>query len=154
MSRFFDGMSFRLFSLVVLLLATGPVCRCAEDRTRDPRLWERLRPYTVPPAEYAEDFGSYDSPLRSADGTTVPTPEQWQRRRAELLAMWHQRLGPWPPLVEKPDVKRLESTPQDGYVEHHVHVQISPEGKVADGYLLIPAGTGPFRPFSFLSMNR
>ncbi len=41
-------------------------------------------------------------------------------------------------------VKRLETVERDGYVEHHVHVQISPEGKLADGYLLIPKGSGPF----------
>jgi dienelactone hydrolase len=60
------------------------------------------------------------------------------------LETWHKRLGAWPPLVERPTVKRLETVEKEGYVQHHVHVQISPEGKLADGYLLMPPGKGPF----------
>lgn len=41
-------------------------------------------------------------------------------------------------------MKRLATAQRDGFVQHHVHVQISPEGKVADGYLLVPEGRGPF----------
>ncbi len=41
-------------------------------------------------------------------------------------------------------MKRLESVEHDGFLQHHVHVQISPEGKATDGYLLIPKDTGPF----------
>jgi dienelactone hydrolase len=40
-------------------------------------------------------------------------------------------------------VTRLESVNREGYLQHHVHVQISPDGKVADGYLLVPEGDGP-----------
>jgi hypothetical protein len=79
-----------------------------------------------------------------ADGSRVKSPEDWARRRKEILDTWQRRLGAWPPLVEKPVVKTLESVQRDGYSEHHVHVQISPEGQVADGYLLVPPGKGPF----------
>ncbi|MFM9964517.1 MAG: dienelactone hydrolase family protein [Planctomycetaceae bacterium] len=41
-------------------------------------------------------------------------------------------------------MKRLDSVEKDGFVQHHVYVQISPEGKLADGYLLMPPGQGPF----------
>jgi dienelactone hydrolase len=103
-----------------------------------------LEKYYRPPAEYAGKFGPYRSPLMFADGTPVKSPQDWGRRREEILATWHKRLGPWPPLVERPAVKRLESVERDGYVEHHVHVHISPEGRLADGYLLVPKGSGPF----------
>ncbi|TXT32119.1 MAG: hypothetical protein FD138_2104, partial [Planctomycetota bacterium] len=88
--------------------------------------------------------GSYRSPLKFADGSTVKSVDDWSRRRKEILATWHKRLGPWPPLIETPAMKRLESVEKDGYIQHHVHVQISPEGKLADGYLLMPKGKGPF----------
>jgi hypothetical protein len=107
-------------------------------------LRQRLEECRQPPAEFAGKFGAYRSPLRFADRSQVRSPDDWPRRRQEILTKWHRRLGAWPPLVERPLVKRLESVERDGYSQHHVHVQISPEGKVADGYLLIPRGRGPF----------
>jgi hypothetical protein len=74
----------------------------------------------------------------------VTSKEDWAKRRAEVLKLWHERLGPWPKLVEKPKVERLEAVDREGYSELHVHVQVSPEGQMADGYLLIPPGAGPF----------
>jgi hypothetical protein len=104
----------------------------------------RLEPYLQPAAEFAGQFGPYRSPLRFADGSVPKSRDDWARRRQEILDTWHRRLGPWPPLVERPTVKVLESVDHGGYTEQHVHVQISPDGKLADGYLLVPKGPGPF----------
>src|SRR5204862_5683891 len=52
--------------------------------------------------------------------------------------------GPWPPRLEAPQMKRLESIEREEYVQHHVQVPIAPGGRTADGYLLIPVGGGPF----------
>jgi dienelactone hydrolase len=38
----------------------------------------------------------------------------------------------------------VESIERDGIRQQHVQVQVSPEGKQVDGYLLIPPGDGPF----------
>jgi dienelactone hydrolase len=103
-----------------------------------------LEKYYQPPTEYAGKFGSYRSPLKFADGTLVKSPQDWVRRRQEILATWHRRLGAWPPLLQRPAVKRLDAVQREGYIQHHVHVQISPQGQVAEGYLLVPAGSGPF----------
>jgi dienelactone hydrolase len=46
--------------------------------------------------------------------------------------------------VREPKVEVVEKVERDGYREEHVHVQVSPDGKEADGYLLIPNGKGPF----------
>ncbi len=116
----------------------------AEDSPARAALGQRLEKYTQPSAEFAGQFGSYRSPLKFADGSMAKSPEDWQRRRTEIFETWHKRLGPWPPLVERPTVKRLETVEKDGYIQHHVHVQISPDGKLADGYLLMPPGKGPF----------
>ena len=133
-----------LLWLVVLVAFADSNITLADDAPTRESLWQKLEGFTQPPAEFAGQFGSYRSPLKFANGSTAKSPEDWARRRKEILATWHKRLGPWPLLVERPAVKRLETVEKEGYVQHHVHVQISPEGKLADGYLLIPSGKGPF----------
>jgi dienelactone hydrolase len=103
-----------------------------------------LEPFAKPPEEFAGKLGSYRSPLTFADGSTAKTPADWARRRDEILKTWHKRLGPWPPLVERPMIKKLEKVERDGYTEYKVQVQAGPEGKWVDGYLLVPKGPGPF----------
>ena len=135
------GLLMNLLPVVVIACSTVVAADSPADRDA---LWQRLEKHFQPPAEFAGQLGPYSSPLRRADGTSVKTCEEWARRRAEILAMWHRRLGAWSPLVERPEVKRIETAERQGYTRHHVHVQVSPEGHVADGYLLIPPGTGPF----------
>ncbi|HZN32362.1 MAG TPA: hypothetical protein VFB80_01035 [Pirellulaceae bacterium] len=127
----------------ILTLSLLPAIAAAEE-PRAAELRKKLVPFTQPPAEFTSQFGDYRSPLVFADGSRVQSPADWARRRSEIVKLWHERLGAWPPLVEKPAVKRLESVEKDGYTQHHVHVQVSPDGKVADGYLLIPKGNRPF----------
>jgi dienelactone hydrolase len=136
-----------LASCLLLLFAMG-LCHsqlCAEEPTARQNVLEaRLERFYQPPAEFAGQFGSYRSPLKFANGDVVKSPEDWRRRRQEILSLWQRRLGAWPALVERPTVKRLETVERDGYVQHHVHVQISSEGQRIDGYLLQPKGPGPF----------
>jgi len=134
---------FRLFFGLAVVLAASAKASAADAEGRD-ALRIRLEQYCQPPGEFSGQLGSYRSPLQFADGTSAATSEAWARRRQEILETWHRRLGAWPPLVERPAVQRLESVTQPGYVQHHVHVQISSEGRVANGYLLIPDGPGPF----------
>jgi dienelactone hydrolase len=132
------------------VLASMPVASAIGDEPqRNAALWQRLEPFTHPPAEFADDFGPYRSPLKSADGSEVKTKDDWAKRRAEIHELWMKRLGPWPKLLDKPEVKTLETVDRDAYTEHHVHVQVSADGKTADGYLLIPKGEGPF-PAAFV----
>ncbi len=107
-------------------------------------LWRQLEKYADPPQEFAGKLGDYRSPLKFADGAAVKSADDWAKRRREIRDLWHRRLGAWPPLVERPTVKKLESVEHGGYSQHHVHVQVSPDGKLADGYLLVPKGKGPF----------
>lgn len=118
--------------MVLALFLIGPVARLGadEDGERRALLARRLAPFLTAPAEHAGQLGEYRSPLLRKDGTRVTASAEWIERRAEILAIWHRRLGPWPPLVETPDVRRLETTDRDGIVQHHVHVQISPEGQL------------------------
>ena len=92
-----------------LVLAGFTTAVAAEEPTARDALWKKLAPYAQPPAEFAGKFGPYRSPLQFADGSRAATPADWARRRDEILKTWHKRLGPWPPLVEKPTVKKLET---------------------------------------------
>jgi hypothetical protein len=131
--------------LLVVAAAYGWCDARADEPEPREALWQRIEAFFEPPDELAGKLGTYRSPLVFEDGTQVRSADDWARRRKEILETWHRRLGPWPPLVERPEVKRLESVERDGYVEHHVHVQVSPEGKLADGYLLMPKeGQEPF----------
>jgi dienelactone hydrolase len=120
------------------------VALAADQPAPADELWKKLAPYTQPPEEFAGKFGSYRSPLKLADGSTVESPAAWTRRRTEILKTWHERLGPWPPLVKRPEVKRLETVEEEDYTQYRVQVQASPEGRWVDGYLLVPKGPGPF----------
>jgi hypothetical protein len=101
---------------------------------------ESIRPFFAPGAQFANDFGSYRSPLTFNDGTPVKTPADWQKRRAEILATWRNLLGTWPPLIEKPKVQYLEQQHRDNFTQHKVVVEIAPGGQTVAGYLLVPDG--------------
>jgi hypothetical protein len=103
-----------------------------------------LDPYFQPPPEYANDFGSYRSPLEFYDGRSVRSAADWPARRREILDRWHKIMGPWPPLVEQPKIEYLETQRRDNFTQHHVRIQIAPDRFAEDAYLLKPDGTGPF----------
>lgn len=131
------------FTIFLPFVFAAPVFVQAEERAE---LEKQLASFYEPPKEFAGKFGSYHNPLVDDQGKRITTPDQWKTRRAELRALWMKRLGgDWPPLLEKPNVKRLETVERDGHKEHHLEVQIFPDDSPpAEAYLLIPNGTGPF----------
>jgi hypothetical protein len=96
-----------------------------------------------PPAEYANDFGEYRSPLKFYDGSEVKTAEDWQRRRSEILDRWHQIMGPWPPLIEKPNIEYVKQQRRENFTQHHVVIEMAPD-LMHPAILLVPDGEGPF----------
>src|SRR5262245_55158994 len=137
-----QGACFR-FPLAALLLVAATAGASDPPASRE-ALWKKLSPFAQPPKEFAGKFGPYRSPLEVADGTVVKSPADWARRREAILKAWHERLGPWPPLVERPAVKKLKQVERGGYTECQVQAQASPGGRWVDGYLLVPRGPGPF----------
>ena len=105
--------------------------------------WSKIEPFFHPPAEFAGKFGDYRSPLTFYDGTPVKEAADWPRRRQEILDRWHELLGPWPPLIERPKMERLDSTRREKLTQHRIRVEVAP-GQMLDGYLLVPDGSGPF----------
>jgi dienelactone hydrolase len=133
-----------------------------------------LAPFFHPPAEYANQFGSYRSPLKFEDGTPVKTAADWVRRREEILKQWHDLMGPWPPLLQAPKLEflpvveqasplppgrpaletnaartkaRTGETPAPLPGEKFARHRVRLEiaaGQTGEGWLLVPEGKGPF----------
>lgn len=103
-----------------------------------------LAPHFRPPAEFVNDLGRYRSPLKFADGSPVRTPQDWQKRRAEILKDWHSRMGEWPPLIEKPKIEYGEKERRENVTQHRITIETAPGRVVDDAYLLVPDGEGPF----------
>jgi hypothetical protein len=87
-------------------------------------------------------LGHYRSPLLFDDGRPVKTPEDWQRRRQEILRFWRASVGTWPPLIDKPAIETVEAGPRDNFTQKKVRIEVAAKLKI-DGYLLIPKGDSP-----------
>jgi glycerophosphoryl diester phosphodiesterase/dienelactone hydrolase len=115
-----------------------------DDTRRAAEIRAKLEPFFTPPPDFQGNVGKFPSPLRFADGRPIRTAAEWPTRRAELLADWHRMLGPWPERIARPQIKTLATEHRENFTQQHVHVEIYPGGKFADGYLLVPDGPGPF----------
>ncbi len=103
--------------------------------------WDKISRYFTPPAEWAGQTGDYRSPLEFADGTPVRSPDDWQRRRQEILSQWHDLMGHWPPLITQPEVEVLGTERRDNFDQLRVRFRWTPQ-EFTTGYLLIPDGDG------------
>lgn len=112
----------------------------AEKRLPPPQ----LRRFFSPPPDYDGELGEHRSPLVFADGTPVNSPADWQRRREEIRARWHEAMGPWPPLVETPTFETVEITRRGNVTQRQLRIGIGPAGEMVDAFLLVPDGDGPF----------
>ena len=105
---------------------------------------ERTAPFFHPPVRFANDLGGYRSPLVFADGVPVRTLNDWARRRQEILQTWHENMGSWPPLIDKPRIEYVEQEKRDDVAQHHIRLEIAPGRTTEDAYLLLPRGDGLF----------
>jgi dienelactone hydrolase len=105
--------------------------------------WDRIAPLFQPPARFSNDFGSYRSPLLFANGKKVTSRNDWNTRRKEIIQTWTDFLGPWPPLIEKPEIEWLSRTNRENFAQHAVRIEIA-KGLNTEGYILVPTGKAPF----------
>ncbi len=122
-------------------LASGEPIAVVDRRLSDPP--SLIRSAFSPPPAYANALGTYRPVLRFDDGQPVLTPEDWRRRRTELVAAWHAVMGAWPPLIDAPKLEVLTTATQEGFGKQRVRVELAP-GRMFEGWLLVPAGEGPF----------
>src|SRR4051812_40860513 len=104
-------------------------------------IWKKIEADFHPPAEFANDFGPYRSPLKFYDGREVKTAADWPARRAEILKEWHGRMGEWPAIIDKPKIDVLATERRENFTQKKVHFAITPKHET-DGYILIPDGEG------------
>ena len=128
--------------LMLIVTVSGVMLSASEPDVSAQRA--ALAPYFQPPPEYVDNYGPYRSPLKFADGTEVKTPDDWQRRRKELLADWHESLGKWPVIESPPKRKVLEETRRENFTQQRVQIEFAPDRTLENAYLTIPEGPGPF----------
>ena len=104
-----------------------------------------LAQFFDPPQKYESDLGTFRSPLLFTDGTPVRTPADWQRRRAEILATWHNAMGPWPPLIEDPRVEVVNTTRRGNITQQQLRIEIALGNELVDALLLVPDPEVPAR---------
>jgi len=97
----------------------------------------------APPAEFLRDRGPYRSSLVFKDGTPVRTPQDWTRRRREILAEWTGMMGSWPANLEHPRYQIICQTTRNGCRQQQLRLQVAKDEWI-DAWLLIPHGRGPF----------
>lgn len=128
--------------VLIACLAIGVTC---EFQARaEEKVPMELAEFFRPPERYRNDLGKFRSPLKFADGTEVKTPQDWQRRRTEILKIWHEAMGEWPALVDKPKVETLNTTRRDNVTQQQLRLGIALGGEMVDAFLLTPEGKGPF----------
>src|SRR5947207_867252 len=138
------GIDLWLALLVISLVAHCAGCEEATiTATGDRAFWQVLATFFQPTPEFRNHFGSYRSPLLFEDGALVKSAADWARRRKEILAQWHELMGQWPAILEKPKVDFLSESRRDNHTQHLVRIQIAPQQR-GDGWLLVPEGNGPF----------
>jgi Prolyl oligopeptidase family len=124
--------------MIGILLAAGWIQAAEPDA-----LPKELAPHFRTPEHFVGEQGDYASLLKFDDGGTVRTAADWKKRREEIRKTWHDLMGPWPPLLNKPTVEFGKKEAGEGYTIHTVKLEIAPE-RMTSGYLLIPDGKGPF----------
>ena len=97
----------------------------------------------APPAEFAGKYGAFRSPLIFDDSSRVSSPDEWPRRRGEILAYWHGVMGAWPPLLDTPAITSLREERRENFTQRRVSIDTAPDRK-QEGWLLVPDGAGPF----------
>ena len=102
-------------------------------------IWKKIAPFFLPPKKYKYKFGKYRSPLKFYDGKLVKTPNDWEKRRKEILTRWTKMMGKWPPLMTNQKLEFLDTTRRDGLTQYRVSFYWTPNEKT-EGYLLVPDG--------------
>jgi hypothetical protein len=128
--------------LFLLCLCLVVAVSARSDEPRQPP--KAIAPFFKPPAKFANDLGTYKSPLKFYDGTPVKGPADWPKRRREILKTWHDFMGAWPLLIEKPKIEFLKKERRENFTQHHVKIEVAPGRLTQDAYLLVPDGKGPF----------
>ncbi len=87
---------------ILLLLIAFVIITNLEGQNKNQQLnasfiWKKIEPFFTPPLEFKNKYGDYRPLLNFYDGQVVKTPEDWKKRREQILNRWHEMMGVWPP---------------------------------------------------------
>jgi hypothetical protein len=128
-----------LFNILLINAFTANLVQGQQTEASD--IWSKISQYFTSPAEFRDKLGDFRSPLKFYDGRMIKTPEDWRKRRTEILNRWNSLMGPWPALIKDQKIEIIESTHKDGYTKNRVRFYWNPNDKT-EGYLLVPDGGG------------
>lgn len=136
--------SFAYNILCLIFLFSLNLCssKTENKQINDKESWEKISLYFSPPAEYADNFGSFRSPLLFYNGDTVKNAAEWSLRRQEILDKWQEMLGQWPPLFCDQELEYLGNIRREDFTQYNVRFKWAPD-ELTEGYLLVPDGEGP-----------
>ena len=134
---------FRINLLLISILVIAANAKAQDSSVSDTiaskEIWKKIAPYFSPPDEYKDQYGTYRSSLKFYDGHSVKTPKDWEKRRKEILTRWNKMMGEWPTLLKGQQLKIIDSTQRDGFMQYSVQFYWMPDEQT-HGYLLIPDG--------------
>lgn len=137
-------MKLRLALFVFLVYASSNALPGQEaDLQLHNPTFDQIEPYFAPPAAWQDKFGAFRSPLEFADGSRARTPEDWGRRRSEIVEQWQSLLGQWPDLITETKVEVLATQQRGTVTQQQIRFAWTPT-ETTTGYLLLPKGPGPF----------
>lgn len=93
-----------------------------------------------PQEEVLFDTGHMEPLLRTNDGHPVTDADTWAARRRELVAAWHQVLGPSPEAPSNRDVSVIRSEQLAGVIRSLIRYECE-AGLFVEAYLLRPQDT-------------
>ncbi len=128
----------RITILVPTLFLVNPGVNLADEGAQ-PDYWKKNARYFTPPPKWEKHYGEYRSPLSFTDGSVVRSVDDWQKRRLEILAEWHDLMGEWPPLITEPKIEVLESNRRETFEQRRIRFKWTPS-EYTTGYLLVPHG--------------
>lgn len=128
-----------IFIFTALFNVEGQNKKALDSLSQKATIWEKISPYFSPPAKYKNEYGHYRSPLKFYNGDSVRTPQDWTKRREEILGRWNKMMGEWPPLLKDQKLKILDTVRRDGFTQYRVQFYWTPNEKTK-GYLLVPDG--------------
>jgi hypothetical protein len=130
-----------IFVFTAIFNVEGQNTKTLDSPAQKDAIWKKISPYFSPPAKYKNEYDHYRSPLKFYNGDSVRTPQDWKRRRKEILTQWNKMMGEWPPLLKDQKIKFIDTVRRDGFTQYRVQFYWTPNEETK-GYLLIPDGKG------------
>jgi hypothetical protein len=136
-------LKFTFFFLAATALAGQLQGQQVEKPAPESRraIWKKIVPFFYPPQPFAQNLGTFRSPLKFYNGEEVRSAKDWQKRRQEIAERWTGLMGTWPALLKNQKMEVLETIRRDGFTQHRIRFNWTPTEKTV-GYLSVPDGKG------------